>query len=209
MTSHSHKRGRSLLVALAVAAFGVLALGATGASAAEEIAKWQQSTSTMRWQGALTVDTPKTAPKSCTSLTANGQAVPGAYSWQISNAIYGWGGLNVPVLKASCEGGTQLMIKLDPEYYGASPIAYYDTVAKKYFLYGVFISGPTFTLPSPHGNYWQEEFTVPFTNGAGGSPSTVNFSNTKIGTTATNGELTLSGTITVDDGKGNPRTLTH
>ena len=205
MTSHSHKRGRSLLVALAVAAFGVLALGATGASATGEIAKWQQSTSTMRWQGALTVDTPKTAPTSCSSVTANGVAAPGSYSWSVSNSTISWGGSTFPVLKLSCEGGTELKVFLGPE---PSGVAAYDTVSKSYMLGGGAAVG--FSLPSPYGNYTEREFVVPFTNAAAGGPatSTVNFSNTPIGNSSY-GDLTLSGTITVDDGKGNPRTLTH
>lgn len=200
----SHRIGRTTLLAL-IAVVAAMAFGAGTASAEEAEATWQQSTSTMRWQGALTVDAASAAPKSCSSLTVNGWAVPGSENWAVVNSSYGSYG---PVLKLSCASSTQLLIKLDPEGVGASPYAWYDTETGGYMVCGVFESG--LQLPSPYGQYMQEYFCAPFINaGEGGSAtSKIVFNETQIGVSIY-GALTLTGTITVDDGKGKPRTLTH
>lgn len=204
----NHRIGRTVLLAL-VAAIAAMAIGTATASATFSAAKWQQSTSTMRWQGALTVDAATAAPKSCTSITVTGGATPGTSEWAISNAVYYIGGTPTTVLKLSCAGSTELVIKLDAFGPGTSPTAWYNSETG-YELYGGFAPSG-YVMQSPYGKYEQLFMSAPFINAGekGSATSKVTFNETFIGNSVSNGALTLTGTITVDDGKGKPRTLTH
>lgn len=234
MKKHSRNRLR-MLVLLAMAALGITALGAPAANAEIVSAEWGQSTSSLRLQGTLELEDAWENTTTCNSDTGTqtASATPGGSSFNAynkKNNYYGF--FSLRVLTFTCSNGT-LELPLAP--YGLSwpGTANYDTTTGQYFLSNsgfwtadqIFTNGFGGSYPkyrsveqgglaiefrNPHTeiveveNEYEEmeevEVEIP--------DSQLVFDKTVIGEYFF-GQIRATGTLTVDDGSGNPRTLSH
>lgn len=190
------------LAALAVAA--VMAIGVQSAAASWEKATFQPSFTQLRFQGAISVSA-GVSSTTCSSATATGLA--SGSNWFVSNYTHKTGGFEFKVMQFECPGGKVMQLYLTPE-----PLekltAVWDTVTSGYRLV-TNISQATPYFKSPWGNYSHSQYDVAFTNGSGKTPSTITFNKTKVGFVSGVGELTATGTLSVDNNAGTAVTLTH
>jgi hypothetical protein len=177
------------LVAAAVSACALLALGATSAVAAPTWVTPGYATAS----GSLTIELNGGNAKTCT-FNAFGNAANSS-SRATLNLVFGSpiGWINIP-----CSGGTSLQMRASGALASGGPGAY--TVR---FTSGFLSAG------SPYGSYTHVADPA-FVNGTGGAQSTIVFDDTSIGTNAS-GTLTATGTLTVTDNSyiGGPSTGTR
>jgi hypothetical protein len=176
------------LVAAAVSACALLALGATSAVAAPT---WTTAGSATA-SGSLTVKLNGGNAKTCT-FNAWGNASNSA-GYATLNLVFGsptW--INIP-----CSGNTTLQMRASNAFVDGGPGSY--TVE----FYGDNAS-------SPYGGTYSNLATPDFVNGTGGAQSTIVFDDTYIGENAFANVLTATGTLTVTDNSyiGGPSTGTR
>jgi len=177
----------------AVLTAAVASLAFAGVASA---AQFNSATGEIRLQGSLTVDAQNGSPVTCPELEWQGP-VDGD-TWGVTDGSTFWW---TPSVYASCSNNTHLRMILN-EWHD-----YVDHYDDQYWLVSTFEPANPI-LESPWGNYLQQYLEVPFTNAAGGNPSEVTFSNTRIGEGSL-GEITATGTLTVDDGNGGNVTITN
>jgi hypothetical protein len=173
--------------ALATAAVA-MALVASTAAASVVPATWT-TTGSVEFKGSLKLTKTGALPKTCTvahHATALNETGRGLLTgdWFL--------------LKGYCEGGGEIQMAM-----WQNPLEW-DS-ASGYLLRFAHLTSELF---SPYGQYSTAQFTVPFTNGSGGTKSSITFSETVIGYYGGNA-IKAAGTLTISDGSTGTRTLTH
>jgi hypothetical protein len=231
MQERSRLRKALLLV---LAALGLMAMAAPSAMAEVISAKWGQKTSSLRISGTLQVEDEWYENKvSCSGESAPlvSEAAPGGSNFKAYTKNNNYYGVPIKVMTFNC-GSATLELPLSPYTWSGFPgVAKYDTVTEGYFLgnSGFSTSAPAFTsgLGGFSPRYYSVPLSVEFRNAGTEIVEVENeyeemeevevefkdsrliFSDTKIGEAELRGDIYATGTLTVDDGKGNPRTLSH
>ncbi len=233
---HTQSKSKRKALLLILSALGLVAVAAPSASAEIVSAKWGEKTSELRISGTLELEGQYGAEATCTGQTAPPpftytEAAPGGSkftAWSSNNVYFGF---PIKVIAFDCGSGT-LEVPLSPEFLGSYPgIASYDTASETYSLgnSGFSTGGPVFTSGfggfSPR--YYSAALEIEFRNPGTEVVEVENeyeemeeveievpdsrlvFENTKIGEAEGHGEIRATGTLVVDDGNGNPRTLSH
>jgi hypothetical protein len=139
--------------------------------------------------------------KSCSILSgaANGSVISENHVISFWNVSLWYGKFT----RFEC-GGTSIL-----DLSSENAVAEYETVSGNYRL--SFWPETFETIINPWGtHYTGSSFTVPFTNGSGGTPSTFTMTESVIGHEGGTGKaITLSGTFKITNGTGGLLTLTH
>jgi opacity protein-like surface antigen len=183
-----------ILLAAAMAAMALSAVGASSASATIFNAKFSSPTFKLTATG-LTVKRNGGEAKTCTPSAGLEAAVSGSEVY-VSNE---WTGAS----RFTC-GGSSLVMRLLAR-------AYYDDVAGRYYLQISDYNEQT--LESPWGpKYWQKTSNTDrwtWVNGSEATASTMTLNEQWIGTTTTGEKITMSGTFTAKTSSGGLVTLSH
>lgn len=181
---------RSALAIAVVAALAFSAIATASASATE----WVQGNTTMKWSNS-TITLKKGESSATCSASGTGTTTN---SGGFANGSVTNGGF---VVKASCLGGTKVEFCaciMAEKSIGAGVYA-----VKMWNWWGGL---PPYT--SPFGAYAQGSAQATFTNGSGGTASTLSFSNATLGATEPGGvPITISGTFNVTTGSGGLLTI--
>jgi hypothetical protein len=185
------------VTALAVAACLLLGAFASSAMATETSAKFSASTIKLSGTG-LTV---KRGVETRTCEVPGGSVTGQTFE----STILAYNDPTFYRFIMTCTGKTQLALG----FYFAS--ARYETTTGAYFLW---LHSSETPQESPWGNYTPGYFGAPatpgWTNGAGATPSTINFKETLLGTLNSDGsKITLSGNLTATTSTGGLLTLSH
>lgn len=181
-------------VAVSVTVIGMLtSIGAGAAMAEEEPAFFSPSNAGMKWSGSITIYKNGGSAKTCT-FPANATS-PVLYGTAFSLAYLEYNGLFL-----SCTGGTQLSWtpQGSAQFDGSYELAFEDRMTEQLGLH-----------TSPYGQWYGTWTTVPYTNGSGGTASTIAFNKTPIGALQTGETVTATGTVKVTTWAGGLLTLSH
>ncbi len=188
--------GRHLrILGASIAALAALvAVAAAPATAAEVNATFSGSSMKLTTAG-VTIKKNGADPKTCTLLGGSTSGATAGNGVWVFNDIYGSTLFN-------CTGGTKFGVWTEFK-------ATYDTVTGQYTLRSANVSPQG--NPSPWGNYvGGNSLKGTWVNGSGGTPSTLTFNETTIGTITSSGHvITLSGTFNATTSSGGLLTLSH
>jgi hypothetical protein len=178
------------LVVMIVAASALLAVAASPSFAWSE-ALFSDTAHGIKWSGSLTIYKNGGTAKTCT--------FPGGQNGLISASGFMLNNNPPGPIALSCTGSTTLVWQPagDAAYESGYRLEAWDNAS---------FSG---YHASPYGQWAGDDFIVPFTNAAGGTPSTVTFSSTVIGHTSTLATVTATGTVNVTTNSGGALTLSH
>jgi hypothetical protein len=186
------------VLAAAVAAMAMAAVTAASASATIVSAKFSTSSEFYIKAASVTIKKKGESPKSCSLVNPVRAAEFGAGSFIGSNESF------FDAVKFTCSGSAPLKVSFNGQMK-------YDTETGRYWLQ--VHDGPSNTLESPWGAYWQktgETDQWTWVNGSGSTPSTMTLSEQWVGYLASTGEnITISGTLTATTLAGGLITLTH
>jgi hypothetical protein len=179
-----------VLLAAAVAAMAIGAVGASPASATIVSAKFSTSSEFNIKAAGVTIKKNGGSAKSC-NLTAKGSEFGSGSFIGTSGTMH---------VTFTCAGSPSLKVY----FFGQMK---YDTVTGRYWLQ--LANGQT-SLESPWGWYTQTSNQWTWVNGSGGTPSTIPLEEQYVGyVNGSNEKITISGTLTATTLAGGLITLTH